>query len=30
MDDMKKCSRCKNVLLKCNFHKNNKRRDGLQ
>ena len=30
MDDMKKCCRCENFLLKSNFHKNNKRRDGVQ
>ena len=29
-DLVKKCCRCKIILLKSNFHKNNKRRDGLQ
>ena len=28
-DLVKKCSRCKNYLLKPNFHKDNKRNDGL-
>ena len=28
-DLVKKCSRCKNILLKSNFHKDNKRKDGL-
>ena len=26
----KKCCRCKNTLLKSNFHKNINRKDGLQ
>ena len=30
MDDNKKCCRCKKFLLKSTFHKNNKRRDGVQ
>ena len=29
-DLVKKCCRCKNILLKSNFHKDNKRRDGVQ
>ena len=29
-DLVKKCRRCKNISLKTNFHKNNKRRDGVQ
>ena len=29
-DLIKKCSRCKNILLKSNFHKDNKRKDGVQ
>ena len=29
-DFLKKCSRCENILLKSNFHKKNKRRDGVQ
>ena len=29
-DLVKKCCRCKNISLKSNFHKNNKRRDGVQ
>ena len=28
-DLVKKCCRCKNILLKSNFHKDNKRKDGL-
>ena len=28
-DLVKKCSRCKNILLKANFHKNKNMRDGL-
>ena len=28
-DLVKKCCRCKNKLLKSNFHKDNKRKDGL-
>ena len=27
---LKKCCRCENILLKSNFHKDNKRRDGVQ
>ena len=27
---MKKCCRCQNILLKTNFNKDNKRRDGVQ
>ena len=27
-DLVKKCCRCKNILLKSNFHKDNKRKDG--
>ena len=27
---LKKCCRCKNILLESNFYKDNKRRDGLQ
>ena len=30
MDDMKECCRCKNFLLKSNFHKNIKRRVVVQ
>ena len=29
-DLVEKCCRCKNISLKSNFHKNNKRRDGVQ
>ena len=29
-DLVKKCCSCKNILLKSNFHKDNKRRDGVQ
>ena len=29
-DLVKKCCRCENISLKSNFHKNNKRRDGVQ
>ena len=29
-DLVKKCCRCKNILLKTNFHKDNKRKDGVQ
>ena len=29
-DLVKKCYRCKNILLKSNFHKNKNRKDGLQ
>ena len=29
-DLFKKCCRCKNVLLKSNFHKNKNMKDGLQ
>ena len=27
---LKKCCRCQNILLKSNFNKDNKRRDGVQ
>ena len=30
MDDVKKCSKCENILLKSNFHKNKNMSDGLQ
>ena len=30
MNNIKKCCRCKNILLKSNFHKDNKRKDGVQ
>ena len=29
-DLVKKCCRCKNILLKSNFHKNTKSKDGLR
>ena len=29
-DLVKKCCRCKNILLKTSFHKDNKRKDGVQ
>ena len=29
-DLVEKCCRCKNILLKTNFHKDNKRKDGVQ
>ena len=30
MNEMKKCSKCKNISLKSNFHKQSKSNDGLQ
>ena len=30
MSNIKKCCRCKNILLKSTFHKDNKRKDGVQ
>ena len=29
MDDMKRCSKCKTISLKCNFNKDVSTRDGL-
>ena len=29
-DLVKKCCRCKNILLKTSFHEDNKRKDGVQ
>ena len=29
-EDLKKCSKCENILLKSNFHKNKNMSDGLQ
>ena len=29
-DSVKKCCRCKNILLKSNFNKNKTKRDGVQ